>query len=164
MNWEAIGAVAELTGAVGVIASLVYLATQIRQNTRSLRATAYRDMVDMLVSSTEFVSSDKGLTRVLMKGLGDLDSLEGAEEHYQFSAILGRTVRNLDIARNMHDEGLLDASYYQSTLRATIDLLSGPGAAQWWQQNQRGFPDVVRQQLNAELPTQEPAEPEQTVN
>jgi hypothetical protein len=32
MNWDAIGAIAELLGAVGVIASLVYLATQIRQS------------------------------------------------------------------------------------------------------------------------------------
>ncbi len=30
MNWDAIGAIAELLGAVGVIASLIYLATQIR--------------------------------------------------------------------------------------------------------------------------------------
>ena len=32
MNWDAIGAIAELLGAVGVIASLVYLATQIRHS------------------------------------------------------------------------------------------------------------------------------------
>ena len=45
MIWDAIGAFAELLGAVGVIASLVYLATQIRQsreqmsqNTRAMRA------------------------------------------------------------------------------------------------------------------------------
>ncbi len=36
MNWDAIGAIAELFGAVGVIASLVYLAVQIRQNTRTV--------------------------------------------------------------------------------------------------------------------------------
>jgi hypothetical protein len=49
MNWDAIGAIAELLGAVGVIASLVYLATQIRQsreqmgeNTRALRAGTYQ--------------------------------------------------------------------------------------------------------------------------
>lgn len=47
MNWDAIGAIAELLGAIGVIVSLVYLATQIRQsreqmahNTRALRAGA----------------------------------------------------------------------------------------------------------------------------
>jgi hypothetical protein len=29
MNWDAIGAIAELLGAIGVIASLIYLARQI---------------------------------------------------------------------------------------------------------------------------------------
>ncbi len=35
MNWDAIGAIAELLGAIGVIASLVYLARQMSQNTRA---------------------------------------------------------------------------------------------------------------------------------
>jgi hypothetical protein len=32
MKWDAIGAIAELLGAIGVVASLVYLATQIRHS------------------------------------------------------------------------------------------------------------------------------------
>jgi len=40
MNWDAIGALAEAVGAVGVIGSIVYLAVQIRENTRGMRATA----------------------------------------------------------------------------------------------------------------------------
>ena len=36
MNWEALGAIGELVGAVAVIVTLVYLAAQIRQNNRSL--------------------------------------------------------------------------------------------------------------------------------
>ncbi len=32
MNWEAIGAIGELTGAAGVILTLVYLSLQIQQN------------------------------------------------------------------------------------------------------------------------------------
>ncbi len=45
MNWDAIGAIAELLGAIGVIASLVYLATQIRQNTRSVRSATYQGLI-----------------------------------------------------------------------------------------------------------------------
>jgi hypothetical protein len=41
MNWDAIGAVAELLGAAGVIVSLGYLAIQIRQNTAALRGNAH---------------------------------------------------------------------------------------------------------------------------
>ena len=40
MNWDAIGAIAELLGAVGVIATLAYLAQQIRQNTSTVRSSA----------------------------------------------------------------------------------------------------------------------------
>ncbi len=39
MNWDAVGAVAELAGAGGVILSLVYLAVQIRQNTKQMERT-----------------------------------------------------------------------------------------------------------------------------
>ena len=39
MNWDALGAIAELLGAVGVIATLLYLAKQIGQNSQMMRAT-----------------------------------------------------------------------------------------------------------------------------
>jgi hypothetical protein len=34
MNWEAIGAIGEVGGAIAVVATLLYLAAQIRQNKR----------------------------------------------------------------------------------------------------------------------------------
>jgi hypothetical protein len=37
VNWDALAAIAELLGAIGVLASLIYLAVQIRQNTVWLR-------------------------------------------------------------------------------------------------------------------------------
>ena len=40
MNWEALGAIGELLGAIGVIATLGYLAFQIRQNNKLLAAQA----------------------------------------------------------------------------------------------------------------------------
>jgi hypothetical protein len=41
MNWEAVGAIAELLGAIGVIASLVYLAIQIRMSRSVVRTSNY---------------------------------------------------------------------------------------------------------------------------
>ena len=46
MNWDAIGAVAELLGAIGVIASLIYVATQIRRNTSAVYAIAYQSIIN----------------------------------------------------------------------------------------------------------------------
>ncbi|MFT4562959.1 MAG: hypothetical protein ACI9BW_002710 [Gammaproteobacteria bacterium] len=36
MNWDALGAISELVGALAVVATLVYLAIQIRQNTKQI--------------------------------------------------------------------------------------------------------------------------------
>ena len=44
VDWGAVGAIAELIGGAGVIASLVYLAIQIRQNTRTEKTRAFQDV------------------------------------------------------------------------------------------------------------------------
>ncbi len=40
MNWEAMGVIAEIVGAAGVIITLAYLAMQIKQNTNQLHGEA----------------------------------------------------------------------------------------------------------------------------
>ena len=45
VNWEAIGAIGELIGGAAVIATLIYLAVQLRQNTKGIRAQSYYNVV-----------------------------------------------------------------------------------------------------------------------
>jgi len=55
MDWEAIGAIAELLGALGVILSLLYLAAQIRTNTESslaqMEQTRLTNFTDLMLST-----------------------------------------------------------------------------------------------------------------
>jgi hypothetical protein len=44
MNWDAIGAIGEIVGAVAVLITLIYLAMQIRQNSDMQRAQTYQQM------------------------------------------------------------------------------------------------------------------------
>jgi len=46
MNWEAMSAIGEATGAVAVVVTLFYVALQIRQNTRSIQASTLQAFVD----------------------------------------------------------------------------------------------------------------------
>jgi hypothetical protein len=50
MNWEAIGAIGEVLGAIGVICTLLYLTVQIRQNTRALQGAT----LDALTGRKQF--------------------------------------------------------------------------------------------------------------
>jgi len=42
MNWDAVGAIAELIGATAVVLTLVYLSIQLRQNTRAVEHATER--------------------------------------------------------------------------------------------------------------------------
>jgi hypothetical protein len=40
MNWDSVGAVGEIVGALAVLITLIYLSVQIRQNTKVARSAA----------------------------------------------------------------------------------------------------------------------------
>ncbi|MGD2047251.1 MAG: hypothetical protein PVJ80_13005 [Gemmatimonadota bacterium] len=53
MNWEAIGATAELVGAVAVLVSLIYLANQIRQGTAATRVQTVQHLLTSDTASAD---------------------------------------------------------------------------------------------------------------
>jgi len=71
MSWEAIGAIAELLGAVGVIASLVYLGTQIRDGQRALRASTYQQFRQGNRVTLNLALAAPGLTRTVRAALDE---------------------------------------------------------------------------------------------
>ncbi len=82
MNWDAIGAIAELLGAVGVIASLVYLAGQIRQsreqmalNSRTMQASTQQDISENINGIVMRATADSENTRAIALGSADFEQL-----------------------------------------------------------------------------------------
>lgn len=61
MRWylliENLGNIGDLIGGVSVFVTLIYLATQIRKNTRSLRLANLQQIIDTSVSTSETASS-----------------------------------------------------------------------------------------------------------
>jgi len=55
MKWETIGAIDEIVGASAVFATLIYLAVQIRQNTRAVRAAA----LDSCIQAASSIRGDE---------------------------------------------------------------------------------------------------------
>ena len=79
MNWEAIGAVGEVAGALLVGVTLLYLAFQVRQNARSNRAALSWSMNEALADLNGRLSSDAELTDIWLRGCDGLDNLTPIE-------------------------------------------------------------------------------------
>ena len=64
MNIMELGAIGELVGGVAVIASLIYLAVQIRQNTRATYASSYQAFTDSVNDTNRLIAADPELARM----------------------------------------------------------------------------------------------------
>jgi hypothetical protein len=51
VNWEPLAAIAETLGAIGVIATLVYLSSQVRQNSRELVESRTQRVFELMIES-----------------------------------------------------------------------------------------------------------------
>jgi hypothetical protein len=104
VNWDAIGAIAELLGALGVIGSLVYLATQIREsreqmkeNTRAARSTAYQEFEHSVSDRAMSQVTVPGLNRIINVGMSDPEQLD-EEEARRFYVWIYSLMRGFDVS------------------------------------------------------------------
>jgi hypothetical protein len=79
LNWEAIGAIGEVVGGVAVIATLLYLAVQIRQNAQSVRNAASLSINEGLAEINRRVSNDPEFAELWLRGLKDYRGLTDVE-------------------------------------------------------------------------------------
>jgi hypothetical protein len=75
MNWETVGAVSELVGAIAVVVSLLYLAKQIRQGTESTNAAGFQAWQSDSAAHWLAIASNRELGRDVAACLQDSKNL-----------------------------------------------------------------------------------------
>jgi hypothetical protein len=64
MNWEALGAIGEIVGAVAVVVTIAYLAVQIRQNTRAVKSSVFSELQSEVRQQAFSLANDEDLARI----------------------------------------------------------------------------------------------------
>ncbi len=158
MNWDAIGAVAESLGAIGVIVSLVYLAFQIRINTNALRGTASFQAESSFAQLDHDLVHDREVTSVLVKAYDPSSSLaDFSDADRVLIALHARDlIQRVSGVYRLHTNGLLDDGVWAGRVGWTSGMLKLPVFAEWWQteKSQRQYPlDFVRALEEHDRPT-----------
>jgi hypothetical protein len=94
INWDAIIAIAEIVGVVAIIASLIYVAAQIRQNTAIARATIVHETSVSFSRFHELLAADAELTDIYVRGI-DGDDLSIVESR-RFESLIEITMAYLE--------------------------------------------------------------------
>jgi hypothetical protein len=130
MNWEAISAVSEIVGAVAVVISLIYVAAQIRQNTKMMRATAKQGLTEAS-QNLIYTAIDKSEEWVKLTTGDDAST---REEDARMSLMVRAMLRGFESQCYQYESGLLEDDEWRALQAAIKDLCSLPGFNKYWQQ------------------------------
>ena len=133
MNWDAIGAIGEIVGAIAVLATLIYLALQIRQNTKAVRLESRNSLQQAWSHVGSMMANSPEITELFLKGCRDYRALPVADR-LRFSSVLQNVLFAIDLQHLQFSEGIHEVP----GLERIQSLLRYPGVRDWWGQN-KGF-------------------------
>lgn len=142
MNWDAVGAIGETVGAVGVVVTLIYLARQIRQQNRESRIAAVHELNEAFRGSvTAF--QDAGLADIFARGKDDFQALI-EPERLRFIAMVQGVFRVWEDAFYQYDAGRLDPRIWRAMVVQFSGYLSLPGVVRVWEIRKQAYNERFR--------------------
>ena len=147
MNWEALGAVGEIVGAVAVVLTLGYLAVQIRQNTRTVRASTHQATMRSWNEINVAFGSDPVAANLLLRGSEDLAQLEH-DERFQYTLLMRAVLGTYADAFLQFRERLISREVWSTSGGNIATILKGPGAREWWERNRHLYPEAFQQAVS----------------
>ena len=131
MSIQDLGSIGELVAAIATVATLVYLAIQVRQNTRALRSSTFQEISNDMSVSSQTLSSSPDLSAIMVKGSETLSTLT-AEESIRFSFFLLMTFRRLESTYVQRQSGFIGRELTAGFERSVISTIDSGGGAEWW--------------------------------
>lgn len=131
MNWEAASAIAEWFGVILVVVSLGYVAIQIRQNTRTVRAATELDTGRQWSEFHARVAHSRDMADIWDKGLTDPADLT-ANEKRKFVWLVAEYLFLVESLYRQRQLGFLGHDSWNQHQSAVAGLLLHPVLESWW--------------------------------
>jgi hypothetical protein len=150
MNWDAIGASAEMLAAVGVIISLLYVASQIRQNTAENRISRYDTFVRTVSDIRKTIIENGDVANLYERGLRKPSELDNVES-IRFRNILYSATHALETLHLQLSQSGLDNWIWTRQSLLIDRIIGSPGGNMWWAEHQCEFDEAFVNAINKSL-------------
>jgi hypothetical protein len=133
LNWEAVSAIAEVSAAVAVVVTLLYVSREIRQNSRSLEVSALRDTTAQWNHWSEMIATSPDLADIVAKGNHGLAALSQSES-LRYGAWVQSFFDNAESYRSLVNEYRIarDMRVLETIVARRLRIA---GFAEWWAAN-----------------------------
>ena len=129
----------------------MYLALQIRQNSRSVKAASAQAVLSAIAQSISSMSASSAASRVVILGQINFDQLSD-DEQLQFAMWLLGWFRIFEQAHHQFRVGVLDPALWEGHAAQMESTIQSPVVRRWWAVRRSLFDPEFRRFVE-ELPT-----------
>jgi hypothetical protein len=133
MNWEMLAAIGQLAAVFVGIPSIIYLAVQIREQTKERRQSAVNVLTSQWGDLTCALHDSAELSAIFLRGVQSFTDLDPLSK-LRFSSFFNRFLNHFEAMYFSYCDGLLTASAWNKIERTMSDLIAYPGVQQWWKE------------------------------
>ncbi len=145
---QALGNLGEFVGALGVVFSMIYLAKEMKQNTISVRAASFNEMVQNSIRLSEHAFRDSEFADFLDRAQRDSSVLTPAER-VRWDAYMTAVFRHFGNLVYQYRVGALDQQMWESYARTLEDhLRRTPSWLAWFDANRSVFSTSLVEQVD----------------
>ena len=141
MTIQDLGSIGEFTAAVATVATLAYLAVQIRQSNTAARAQSRQTLIDTWASRNWDLARDPRMLRAFAAGVTRWPDISN-EDKTVFDLAMGTYLANIQNGLLLRDAGLLDESVLDQTANYMVMSAFSPGGSRWWSETGMASPEV----------------------
>ena len=126
MNWEAIGAIGEIIGAIAVVITLVYLSSQLRQNTKATKQSTSREIAEDGSDWTYRLIENPEIAELYISGIRGEDL--SRTDALRFRLLMSNLINHWNYSFSTGIFEIVDNSNIKG-------VLSQPGGQEFWRKS-----------------------------
>ena len=130
--------IAEITGAVAIVVSLIYVGIQVSDSTLAVRSATATQTSASMSQLYHSIGTNSQATHVFLSGLTEPNSLS-REETVQFVYMLHGLMLQYQAAFYVSEQGTLDVEMRESLINTILGITKLPGFLKYWSQRREVF-------------------------
>jgi len=139
MTIAELGSLGEFIASLGVLITLIYLAIQMRQNTKAVRLNTAHSITEEFQEIFSLLASDQSLSEVFMEAAQN-EELSGVSR-LRYNTFMGSAMRAYENAYLQNREQAAIADHLGGFTRMMIDVTAMPAFSNFWADRKHWFSD-----------------------
>ena len=136
--FETLGNLGDFIGGIGVVATVIYLAVQVRQSTASTKAASYQAVVSAISDWSRAIGVDSNVSRIMRVGVENPEQLTD-DEYTQFEFLVVSGTRNFENIHYQYLAGGLSKGAWEGWSSRILTFFNQPGLKTWWERHKGAY-------------------------